>query len=450
MLDRRPMHADEAILADKFGTLLASGSYPYEPRVYHGPVLAYLAWIPAHLSGRISYPALTEPVLRVTPAIAGILLVFTPLLFAPVIGRSAAIAAAALAAVSPVLVYYSRYFIPEIPLALWTALFLAAILRRAWAAAGLAAALMMATKETAGLALAGAGIAYVATFRPRRIEWRGAAAFLGTWIAGISLLLAVPWKWGVLVQSATGYFELGTRGGIHTHPWYTYFAWMRGEAPILLLGAVGLVVAWRIAQPAIRFLASFAVLILAIYSALPYKTPWCAVTIVYSSALLAGVAIEALGSRGRLVLALAAPCLAIEAWLLSVPYAADPRNPWVYAHTGTGVFEIRDRVAEFARAAEQHERTPIDVYTRENWWPLPWYFRQYPNVRWWRQVSIPGLAAPIVLVSPEMEPDLVRKLYEGPPPGERELYMNLFPREVELRPGIAVRGYVAKSLWDRQ
>src|SRR5262245_23503160 len=72
-LDSRPMHADEAILADKFGAMLASGRYAYDPRDYHGPVLAYLAWIPARLSGRTSYEALTETTLRIAPAVSGIL-----------------------------------------------------------------------------------------------------------------------------------------------------------------------------------------------------------------------------------------------------------------------------------------------------------------------------------------------------------------------------------------
>jgi hypothetical protein len=145
-----------------------------------------------------------------------------------------------------------------------------------------------------------------------------------------------------------------------------------------------------------------------------------------------------------------AAILAGEAWLLSFPLAADPRNPWVYAHTTRGVFEIRDRVAEFVRAAPEGERVAIDIYSRENLWPLPWYFRRFPNQRWWRQVAIPGAAAPIVLVSPALEADLVRKLYEGPPPGERELYIDMFGHEVDLRPQVEVRGYVAKSLWDRK
>src|SRR5437870_5762242 len=64
LLDRRPMHADEAIQADKFGTLLGTGHYPYDPREYHGPVLSYLAWIPARLTGRTSYQTLTETMVR--------------------------------------------------------------------------------------------------------------------------------------------------------------------------------------------------------------------------------------------------------------------------------------------------------------------------------------------------------------------------------------------------
>src|ERR1039458_4371045 len=163
LLDRRPLHADEAILADKFGTLLATGTYPYNPREYHGPVLAYLAWIPAFLTGRTTYAALTETTLRIAPAIAGVLVALSPLVLLPEIGATAALAAAAIMAVSPVMVYYSRDFIPEMPLALWTALLLAALLRRtagSWALAGAAAALMFATKETAVLALGSAGIAY--------------------------------------------------------------------------------------------------------------------------------------------------------------------------------------------------------------------------------------------------------------------------------------------------
>jgi hypothetical protein len=41
-LASRPMHADEAIHADKFGTLLEGRGYAYDPSEYHGPTLYYL------------------------------------------------------------------------------------------------------------------------------------------------------------------------------------------------------------------------------------------------------------------------------------------------------------------------------------------------------------------------------------------------------------------------
>jgi predicted membrane-bound mannosyltransferase len=427
MLDLRPMHADEAILADKLGTLVESGAYPYDPREYHGPVIGYLAWIPAKAVG------VSETTLRLLPAICGVLLALAPLLFAPWIGRGAAVAAGAMVAVSPALVYYSRYYIPEMPLALWTSLMLLCVLRGWWFAGGLAAALMIATKETAVLALAAAGVAHVAVYRPRRVSLLFPAGLL----LGISLLLAPPWQWGLLAQSAVAYFERAGRG-VHAHPWYTYLRWIAiTEAPLLVAGGFAL---RHTGKPAVRFLGLYAIGLVVLYSAIPYKTPWCAVSPLFALALAGGAAVEGLHVRWRVAIA---ACLSIAAALTATRYSTDPRNPWVYAHTGAGVYTIRDRLAAFPRD------TAIDVYARENWWPLPWYLRAYPNVRWWREVAPAGSAARIVLLSPAMEADLVRKLYEGPPPGERELYMNLFEGQVELRPGVEVRGYVAKSLWDR-
>ena len=419
-LDTRPMHADEAIQADR----LVSGP-AYDPRDYHGPMLRRLTLIPA---SRVS-----ETTLRLVTAIAGIFLALSPLLFARWIGIGAAVTAAMMCAVSPALVYYSRFYIPEMLLALLTALFLFAAMRGSWFFAGLAAALMLATKETAVLAVAAVAAAYAASYRPQRVFWRGVGLFLTA-----PLVLAPPWKWGVLAQAAEAYFERA-RGGMHAHPWFMYGSWMSiTDAPLILAGLAALCVARK---PELRFLSWYAMILLAIYSAIPYKTPWCAVSPLYGLALAGGTALQGIHIRWRVLLAV---CLAAVAWLSATRYCTDPRNPWVYAQTGPDIYTLRDRIAEFPF------NTAIDVYCGENWWPLPWYVRQHPNVHWWRQVPAAGAAAPIVLVSPALEPGLIRKLYEGPPPGERELYMNLFENRIDLRPGVEVRGYVAKSLWDRR
>jgi hypothetical protein len=91
---------------------------------------------------------------------------------------------------------------------------------------------------------------------------------------------------------------------------------------------------------------------------------------------------------------------------------------------------------------------PIQVVSRENLWPLPWYLRRFTHVGWWKDLSDDVPNAPVILVTPDMEPLLARKLYELPPPGQRELYMNIFDRPMDLRPRVEIRGYAAKTLWD--
>jgi hypothetical protein len=136
------------------------------------------------------------------------------------------------------------------------------------------------------------------------------------------------------------------------------------------------------------------------------------------------------------------------AWAGSVRFASDPRNPYVYAHTGTGIFEIERRVSLLARAHPDGDRMPIEVISRQNLWPLPWYLRRFPAVRWETSPVNDGFHAPVILATPDMETAIAVKLYEWRRPGERELYVPVFDATVELRPQVEVRGYAAKSLWD--
>jgi len=62
-------------------------------------------------------------------------------------------------------------------------------------------------------------------------------------------------------------------------------------------------------------------------------------------------------------------------------------------------------------------------------------------------MSIP--AAPVIIISPKLETDMIKKLYELPPPGKKNLYLPLNDTVTELRPGVELNGYVVKELWDR-
>jgi hypothetical protein len=312
---------------------------------------------------------------------------------------------------------------------------------------------MLATKETAVLAMASFAAGLIAAFGVRvgrGLRWRHGAAFAAALLATASLLLAPPWRWAALAPAVTGYLARGLNAGGHAHPWTYYLALVWWALPP---AAAGLVVAVRSRRPFARFVACYSVAVAAAYCAIPYKTPWCVLTMLYGFALLAGMAAEEFARRWRapvIVVSVAGLAfLGLQAWIASTTKAADQRNPLAYSQTEAGVFTIRDRLREIAGAAPQGPRIAIAVYSRQNLWPLPWYFREFPNVEWWRDVAIPGRAAPVVLVSPEMEDGLARKIYEGPPPGQRELYMSMFDAAVELRPQVEVRGYVARSLWDR-
>lgn len=130
-------------------------------------------------------------------------------------------------------------------------------------------------------------------------------------------------------------------------------------------------------------------------------------------------------------------------------YMDNPYNPWVFSHPEKDVFTIEERVREVARCHPEGMNMRIDVICPGgDYWPLPWYLRQFPNVGWWSKVDMNAPPAPVILISPALEADLAVKLYELPPPGHRELYMPLFDDYVELRPTVEIRGYAVKSLFD--
>ena len=58
-------------------------------------------------------------------------------------------------------------------------------------------------------------------------------------------------------------------------------------------------------------------------------------------------------------------------------------------------------------------------------------------------------AGDIIIAAAEMEGDVLKKLYEFPPPGKRNLYLPIERSYMELRPQVELRGYVVKELWDR-
>ena len=68
------MHADEAIQADRFGSLLEKHSVLYDPSEHHGPLLSYATLPAAWVARQWRYADLDEWTIRVVPALSGIAL----------------------------------------------------------------------------------------------------------------------------------------------------------------------------------------------------------------------------------------------------------------------------------------------------------------------------------------------------------------------------------------
>lgn len=175
-LDLRPMHTDEAVQADKSRILMETGRYAYNPDEFHGPSLHYLALPSMWLSGG-KYTDCSETTFRIVPAILGGLLVALLWLLRDALGTPGMLCAAVLLALSPSMVFYSRYYIAETPLIFGNLMALGCAWRYLqapsirWAAlTGLGLAIMYTTKETWVFNVAAAGgavfLLYITTRRP--------------------------------------------------------------------------------------------------------------------------------------------------------------------------------------------------------------------------------------------------------------------------------------------
>ncbi|MEK7794440.1 MAG: flippase activity-associated protein Agl23, partial [Candidatus Hydrogenedentota bacterium] len=286
-LERRPMHGDEANQGVKAGALLERGEYRYDPKEHHGPTLYYAALPIAWARGQHSLAELDEVSLRLVPALFGIATVALIWTLRGAIGELAAAMAALLTALSPAFVYYNRYFIQESLLVFFMVAALSAGLRYATRpgyapalAFGVALGLAHATKETAALVIMCGVVAGGIVWFLGRGGSRGRLPHITTprnhalaavlAAACCSMLLYSSFftnPRGIIDSVATyaNYFQRADGAGLHDKPWYYYLSLLAyvhrspgpwwSEGLVLVLAAVGGVVAWWNGVKQARFIA---------------------------------------------------------------------------------------------------------------------------------------------------------------------------------------------------
>lgn len=107
-LGLKPFHHDEGVNGFFLTNLFRDGVYKYDPANYHGPTLYYISLGFAEVFGLETVP------IRWSVAIWGVLIVVLAFYLRRYIGRIGSLFAALFLALSPGMVYISRYFIHEI------------------------------------------------------------------------------------------------------------------------------------------------------------------------------------------------------------------------------------------------------------------------------------------------------------------------------------------------
>ena len=481
-LEQRPMHVDEAVHAVKTGLLLDQGVYRFDPQEFHGPTLYYLTLPIAWLSGARAFVETSEWMYRLAPLLfgGGLILLFP--LVAGGLGRAAILSSALLMAISPAMTFYSRYYIHEMLLVFFSFTAIATGWRYArsghagWATlAGLSLGLMVATKETWIIVAFAMGVALgltwaLARLRREPLEFPPAALsprrlllgmLVGAAVAAIFYSSFFMHPTGVLdaLMVYSHYFRRGSAGGIHQHPWYFYLnlliyfhnapgpIWSEGL--IAGLGLVGIVAALLplknqpIPSRLPCFLALYTLCMTCIYCLIPYKTPWCLLGFLHGLILLAGFGLVTLfklapSLRLRLVIAMLLGAgsvhLGLQAMRTNFVFFADPRNPYVYAHSVPDIKRLAKRIGTVA-ALHPARRDMLVKIISPDYWPLPWYLRRFRQVGYWSEMP-EAADAPVIVTSPALQDKMRVRL--------RDAYQEEY---YGLRPDILLVVYIRQDLW---
>lgn len=442
-LDLRPPHHDEGVNGWFVEQMLRDGYYRYDPQHYHGPLHFYVLYAARCLGG------FGVETLRLPIALVGAAACLLPLLVRRRLGRTGAIAACAVLACSPSLVYYARYAIHETLLVAFTLLVTCCLLcwfdsRRPGWLVGAAAAFagMVATKETTVIFAAVAGPWLVAELWAvrRTLAWSWRMPLVGLAMIGVFAVIHVTLFTGFfrspdgiatsLARSAESYFlwqRASTEQAGHAKAWWYYLhLGLRYELVLYLLAILGAIAGRRVR--AIRACAVLGFGMLVVYSAIAYKTPWLPMSWLALLAIPAGrgvaVIVQWLRRRHVVAIALAIPALAITI-RSSFAHPADRDEALAYVHTAPDYARWFPLIEAAADVVGRRRLTvAVDHPTT---WPLPWSLVPYHAS--WRARGTED----VMIVAASRADALERKLHEPYYRRPAELRDNAEPAFVYIR-----------------
>jgi uncharacterized protein (TIGR03663 family) len=439
-LELVPLHHDEGVNGNFLVSLVNEGKYVYNPENYHGPTLYYFSaiipWLSRFLGGKSFLEAhgLTTFNIRFVTVAFGVATIGLALMLRRRLGTIGALSAAGLIAISPGAIYLSRYFIHESLYVFFTLGIIVAVLRyydtgaTVYAIlAAISAGLMVATKETwiingpvLLIALLTTSLYFLIRARfsgksrltGKETKQRVALARFGGPISVATVtLIAFTVFIVVNVLFYSSFFKNYPKGvndalqtlalwrkrtHEHEHPWSQYISWLlQEEGLILILGALGALIAvWRADNRFALYIAQFAFGLLAAYSLVGYKTPWISLNFIVPLAITSGYALDVAYQKLRefqqpkfffVPAALIVMFCGYQMYQLNFVHYDDDRYVYVYAHTRREMLVMLDQIGDVVKKLGTGNDTGIAIVSPE-YWPLPWYFRNYHRVGYYQKV----------------------------------------------------------------
>jgi uncharacterized protein (TIGR03663 family) len=418
LLDIKPPHFDEGVNGWFADQMTRNGYFRYDPTNYHGPLHFYAVFLSQTLFGRNLWA------LRLPAVVASLLAVWSLLRFKEHFGANAARLAALAMALSPAYTFYGRYSIHESWLAFFATLFLWGMLglwekgeRRFLFALLTGLSGMILSKETyvlhvGSFLLAGMVLWLWGKFLPsspplsiarQRWTWNdlgagGALALLaivffysGTFLdfAALSGLFETFAAWIHTGVGATGHEKQGYQMGLLNFYWLALMA--RYEWPALLGFAFSLRYAAP-SDPRLRYVAIYACGVLLAYSLIPYKTPWCIVSILWPFYLILGSTVtepisaqisRLAGSFVRYGVTISLLISGFVSLRLNFFHFTNEKEPYVYVQTYSEIDTLTKPLVEMARKDPRYYHVRGQIIL-ESYYPLPWMLGDFTQVGYYK------------------------------------------------------------------
>ena len=438
-LGTRALHHDESMHARFAWDIYRSFDYRYNP-VLHGPFQFYFTAFMFFLFG------VSDAVARFGPALFGVLSVLLVYPLKPYLGRGGMVLAAVLMAISPPLLYFSRFARNDIYVVAWTILILLALFgwlhtrQRGYIYLGAsAAALSLATKENTYITLALVAIFIVVRILqeqftpglagrlPSHESVKSALADLwrdrGLLIAGIVTFLLVfvtlytafythPQDFASGVVKALEYWLAQQDVSRGNQPIWYYFM----QVPLyeLIVAVFAIPALWHLARRGNltdRFLCFWFVGAVLLYSIAGERMPWLVLHLSLPGILLVS---RFLGKKFAEPNGLRRHRIALTLFLLIGVYALHtglplafahgdtPRDLLVYVQTTPDVPYVAAQIEQMSRKLTTNIEI-VGIIDNENSWPFAWYLRDYTNVGYISKIGDPGEAAFVIVTASEVE-----------------------------------------------